>query len=436
MKMNIILLSGGSGKRLWPLSNEVRSKQFLKIMKNDSGYNESMLQRVYEQINTVGLGDNVIVTASRFQEESIRCQLGNKVSIVLEPERRDTFPAIALSVAYLYYIKKCSRDSVVAILPVDPYANNSYFEKIKELENIISDGIANIALLGVKPTYPSEKYGYIIPERIGEKYNFVKHFKEKPTQGIAMSYINEGALWNCGVFCFKIGYILDKLCNYIEFNSYEDIYAQYSNLKKVSFDYEVIENEKSVFVVPYEGEWRDIGTWNTLTEVMDEQNQGNVITGEGNTNTHIVNELDIPIMVLGASNLVVVASNDGILVSDKEKSSYMKRYTDAIDQRPMFEEKEWGQYKVVDISLDADNREVVTKKKTILEGEKTTDKKYGDHIKIITVLNGKCTIVIDNKGFQATSGDTFTIPENVEHSIEAITMVQLLETKIYTKVKR
>ncbi len=161
--MKIVLLSGGSGKRLWPLSNDIRSKQFLKVVRNEEGKKESMLQRVYRQIKEAGLDGGITVATSAAQAESIKGQLGEAVSIVVEPERRNTFPAIALSAAYLYFEKGCPLKETVVVLPVDPYVGEEYFQMLHKLDAAVQAGAADLVLMGVAPTYPSEKYGYIIP---------------------------------------------------------------------------------------------------------------------------------------------------------------------------------------------------------------------------------------------------------------------------------
>lgn len=135
--MQIVLLSGGSGKRLWPLSNDVRSKQFLKVVKDESGETESMVQRVYRQIVAANLAAEITIATSITQVESLRSQLGDIVSIVVEPERRNTFPAIALASAYLYYKKKCSPDETAIVLPVDPYVDDGYFQLLEELDKAV-----------------------------------------------------------------------------------------------------------------------------------------------------------------------------------------------------------------------------------------------------------------------------------------------------------
>ena len=177
--MNIILLSGGSGKRLWPLSNDVRSKQFIKLFKDNDGNYESMVQRVYRQIATVDKGASITIATSKSQVSAIHNQLGDKVSVCVEPSRRDTFPAIVLAATYLADEKGISREECVVVCPVDPYVDDTYYETVAELENQVKNGQANITLMGIEPTYPSDKYGYIIPESKSD-VSKVKEFKEKP----------------------------------------------------------------------------------------------------------------------------------------------------------------------------------------------------------------------------------------------------------------
>lgn len=207
--MNIILLSGGSGKRLWPLSNDVRSKQFIKLFKNEKGEYESMVQRVYRQITKVDPEAKVTIATSKSQASAIKNQLGENVSICVEPCRRDTFPAIALAANYLHDVLDVKEDEPVVVCPVDPYVEDTYYEAVKELAELAQAGNAGLTLMGIEPTYPSEKYGYIIPKD-GDNVSAVKEFKEKPDTETAKKYLAQNALWNAGIFAFKLGYLIDK----------------------------------------------------------------------------------------------------------------------------------------------------------------------------------------------------------------------------------
>ena len=262
--MNIVLLSGGSGKRLWPLSNDIRSKQFIKIFKKEDGTYESMVQRIYRQIKRIDQDAKITIATSKAQVSSIHNQLGDEVGISVEPCRRDTFPAIALAAEYLKDVMHIGLDEVIVVCPVDPYVNDDYFEALKKLSVQAEKNEANLVLMGIEPTYPSEKYGYIIPVN-GEPTSSVKTFKEKPTKEVAKEYIKEGALWNSGVFAFKLGYLIAKAHELIDYTDYESMLQKYEALPKISFDYAVVEKEDKIQVQRFNGDWKDLGTWNTLS---------------------------------------------------------------------------------------------------------------------------------------------------------------------------
>ena len=195
--MNLILLSGGSGRRLWPLSNDVRSKQFIPIFKRADGSRESMVQRVYRQIKNVDAKVAVVIAAPKVQVSALRNQLGSSIDISVEPCRRDTFPAIVLASAYLHDIKGVSETEPVIICPVDSFVDDSYFEALKTLGSLIEERTANLALMGIQPTYPSEKYGYILPED-SKLVNKVRTFRENRTKKTQKDTLNK-ELYGMGV---------------------------------------------------------------------------------------------------------------------------------------------------------------------------------------------------------------------------------------------
>ena len=408
--MNIILLSGGSGTRLWPLSNEVRSKQFLKILKAENGQRESMVQRVFRMIKNVSPNARIIVATSETQVPSIKRQLGINVDISIEPCRRDTFPAIALSVAYLHDILGAAIDDSVVVCPVDPLVDIDYFETIKNMYDIA--GNSNLTLMGIKPTYPSEKYGYIIPKKD------CVEFKEKPDAIKAEEYIKQNALWNGGVFAFKISYILDKAQELCGINKYNDLLNNYSFLNKTSFDYAVAEKEKSIRVVEYSGEWKDLGTWNTFTEAMEDNAGLNVVLGENCKNVHVINELSIPVVALGLKDIVVAASPDGILVSDKAASAQLKKYVP--NNRPMFEQREWGEYRVLDYQSFDNGTKSLTKELIILPNQSISYQKHNHRSETWTIVKGKGQLLINDATKTIQESECIVINKEDRYSIKAI----------------
>ncbi|MBQ7942816.1 MAG: cupin domain-containing protein [Lachnospiraceae bacterium] len=420
--MNIILLSGGSGKRLWPLSNEVRSKQFIKLFKGEQM--ESMVQRVYRQIKTVDTEAKVTIATSKSQVSAIRNQLGDDVSICVEPHRRDTFPAIVLAAVYLNEVQGISAEECVTVCPVDPFVENTYYETIALLEKAAVESDCNLTLMGIEPTYPSEKYGYIIPES-NDRVSRVLAFKEKPDKETAGSYIEQGALWNAGVFTFRLGYLIEIAHRMIEFTDYQDLYEKYDTLEKISFDYAVVEKESKIQVVRYAGNWKDVGTWNMMTEVMSEPTIGNVTLDDTCQNTHVVNELDIPVLCMGCKDMVVAVSNDGILVADKEQSSYMKPYVDKLGGIIMYAEKSWGSYTVIDVQPES-----YTIKVNLKPGHQM---KYHSHYyrdEVWTVVAGRGRVVIDGASRRVKAGDVVTLPAESKHTIIAETDLHIIEVQM------
>lgn len=422
--MNIILLSGGSGKRLWPLSNDIRSKQFIKIFKKQDGTYESMLQRVYRQIREVDADAKVTVATSRAQISAIHNQLGEEVCISPEPCRRDTFPAMALAAAHLTDIQGIDPEESVVVCPVDPYVEKDYFEALKELFCQARKGEANLVLLGMAPTYPSEKYGYIIPEKEG-RISFVKTFKEKPKTEKAKEYIAQGALWNGGIFACKLKYLLQKAHELMEFKDYEDLYEKYGTVTKISFDYAVAEKEPRIQVMRFAGEWKDIGTWNTMTEAMEEAVVGKGMMAETCEGVHIVNEMDVPVLAMGLRDVVISASPEGILVADKEQSSYMKPYVDRIDQQIMFAEKSWGSYRVLDVEKGS-----MTIKVTLHAGSSMNYHSHKNRDEIWTVIEGAGRTIVDGMEQNIKAGDVITMSAGCRHTVIAKTQLKLIEVQI------
>ncbi|WP_226639567.1 sugar phosphate nucleotidyltransferase [Priestia flexa] len=434
--MKLVLLSGGSGKRLWPLSNDSRSKQFLKVLEDKESNLQSMVQRVWNQISNVGLAESTIIATGKSQEDMIKSQLDNQAGLIIEPCRRDTFPAIALAASYVYSVKESSLDEVVAILPVDPYVDDAFFSRVKDLETVVQDSGADLALIGVTPTYPSSKYGYIVPivSRSETDYLPVQRFTEKPSEVAASALIQDGAFWNCGVFAFKLGYVISILEEKGLPTQYEELLKQYATLPKISFDYEVVEKTQNIVVLPYNGYWKDLGTWNTLTEEMATKQIGKGVISEDSENVHLINELDIPVTVLGGSNLVVAASPDGILVSDKEASPRIKELVGAFDNRPMYEERRWGWYKVLDYTKLEEDKEVLTKRIGVAAGKNLSYQLHDYRDEVWTIIKGEGEFILNDKIRTVKPGDVLQVQAGEKHAIRATTDLEIIEVQTGTQL--
>ena len=422
--MNIILLSGGSGKRLWPLSNDIRSKQFIKIFKQSNGTYESMLQRMYHNIKEIDKKGSITIATSKSQVSAIFNQLGENVGISVEPCRRDTFPAIALASEYLKDVRGIGLDEVVIVCPVDPYVKREYFEALQNLAVQAEKNEANLVLMGIEPTYPSEKYGYIIPKS-NTAIAMVSTFKEKPTVDLAQQYIEEGALWNGGVFAFKLSYLIDKAHELIDYIDYEDMLKRYESLPKISFDYAVVEKEKKIQVQRFQGELKDLGTWNTLSEAMEDAVFGNGILNDKCKNVHIVNEMDVPILAMGLHDVVISASPEGILVSDKEQSSYIKPIVDGFEQQIMFAEKSWGSFRVIDVE-----KESLTIKVTLNPKHSMNYHSHKNRDEAWVVIQGSGKAILDGVEREIQVGDVLTMHAGCRHTVMATTELKLIEVQL------
>ncbi len=422
--MNIVLLSGGSGKRLWPLSNDIRSKQFIKIFKKEDGTYESMVQRVYHQIKKVDADATVTIATSKTQVSAIYNQLGTDVGISVEPCRRDTFPAIALATAYLVDEQGVDPSEPVVVCPVDPYVQDEYFEAIKALSEQADKGEANLVLMGIEPTYPSEKYGYIIP-KTADEVSVVDTFKEKPSEEVAKEYISQGALWNGGVFAYKLSYVLDKAHELIDFTDYRDLFNKYETLKKISFDYAVVEKEEKIQAMRFNGEWKDLGTWNTLTEATQDSIIGKGVVNDNCKDVSIVNELDVSVLAMGLQSGVISASPEGILVSDKEQSSYIKPFVDGFEQQIMFAEKSWGNYKVIDVESSS-----MTVNVTLNPGHSMNYHSHEHRDEVWVVISGQGYTVVNGVEKSVAAGDVIRMPRGSKHTIYAETELKLIEVQI------
>ncbi len=421
--MNIILLSGGSGKRLWPLSNDIRSKQFIKIFRRpehnvtmgteDDGIYESMVQRIYRQIKTVDPDATVTIATSKSQVSAIHNQLGTDVGISVEPCRRDTFAAIALATAYLHDVQGVGENEAVVVCPVDPYVEEGYFKTLRTMCEVAQTSKNSLVLMGIQPTYPSEKYGYIKPNKSDDGQSSWA-FTEKPNKEKAQEYIEVGALWNGGVFAYKLSYVLEKSRVHLGSSDYQTLFTGYADLKKISFDYAVVEQETSLEVLRYSGTWKDLGTWNTLTEAMEEPIIGDGRMNDSCQDVHIINELGVPVLAMGLHDVVISASPEGILVSDKEQSSYIRPFVDDIDQQVMFAEKSWGSYRVLDVEEDS-----MTVKVTLNPGHKMNYHSHEKRDEVWTVLSGFGTTIVDGMEQPVKVGDVVTMAAGCKHTVIA-----------------
>ena len=393
---------------------------------------ESMVQRVVRQVREAHLTDDITLATNASQLDIIINQLGDSVSVVTEPERRDTFPAIALASGYLKLKKGCPDDEVVVIMPCDPFTEAGYFETIGRMVKCVEADVAELVLMGITPTYPSEKYGYVVPvtdHLMAEGSMAVSKFTEKPNVERAKELLAMGALWNGGVFAFRLGYMMEIAQRYVKADSFEEMRSRYSEFPKISFDYEVAEKADSVAVLPYSGQWKDLGTWNTLTDELHHHIIGNAVMGPRCTNTHVINELQYPIYVDGMEDTVIAASPDGIIVCRKKYTEDIKKAVDHLTPRPMYEERRWGSYRVIDDTTYADGRHSLTKSLTINAGKNISYQVHRHRSEAWTIVEGEGIFVLDGVERKVGPGETVVIPVNHYHALKALTTLTFIEVQ-------
>lgn len=430
LDLRIVLLCGGSGKRLWPLSNEIRSKVFLKLLKSHNGVRESMIERICRQLDEVGLLQSTIIVTHHSQVEITRTYVGEHIPIISEPYKRGTYAAIALAITYLHERMLVDSNETICILPVDTYADSSFFQLLHHFPEILTRSKADLALLGTNPITPSDQFGYIVPvlPEENEEFASIHHFIEKPNEYAALQLMQQHALWNCGIFAFQLAFMLNYLKSKGEPLHVDTWLTSYEQLANKSFDREVVELNHNAVVVRYEGLWQDVGTWKALAPHCEQSVIGTGSISDDSVNTHLINELPIPIEVIGASDLIVAASSDGILISHKEKAHQIKERLSHVSPIPMYVEKRWGFYRIMRCwKVDEHGNEGRMRIVQIHPGKMTSYHLHENRQESITILSGMGEVLIEDKLYKLAAGDVIRIPVDLKHGIKAVTHLEFME---------
>ncbi|NIK76523.1 mannose-1-phosphate guanylyltransferase [Paenibacillus castaneae] len=428
--MRIILLSGGSGKRLWPLSNEIRSKIFLKLLPTGDNRRESMIQRVCRQLEQAGLLSSISIVTHHSQIELTQNHVGDQIPILGEPYKRGTFMAVGLAASYLYSKLQMDLDETICVIPVDLFVESDFYKLLRQLPEVLAQSCSNLALIGTVPNHPSTQYGYIVPKESGRKdYLNVSKFVEKPNEKIAASLISENALWNCGVFAFSLRFMLSCLTSKGLPVDYEQLIKRYELFPVTSFDEEVVEKTQQCVVVPYDKAWQDLGDWRILPNYL-----GNHVIGKGHISndsfhSHIINELMYPIHVIGLSNIIVAASPDGIIVANKDESNQIKEIVKEW-RTPMYEEKRWGRYQVIDYSTIETEIGTITRKVELLPGKNTSYHLHQNRSEYWTIISGSGEFILEGTKYSIQTGDVVQIPLGAKHAVKAISPLEYIEIQI------
>ena len=429
--MKLIILAGGSGTRLFPLSRSCYPKQFLKIAGQ-----KSLLQQTVERFAGLIVAEDILIVTNKdyiFHVQADLAEIGAEAAhIITEPVARNTAPAIALAVAYCKDKMDCAEDECLFVSPADHVISPvEDFQMVVEAAETICKNSDNIVTLGVNPTKPETGYGYIHAkaEVVGEGYK-VESFKEKPDLATAEQYLAQGGYyWNAGMFAFSVQTMEDALKNLasdvyaISSLGYEQALERFADMPNISIDYAVAEKSKNIVVVPMVSvNWNDVGSFDAIDEVLPTEN-GNVISGDvitTDSQNNMILASNRLVSTIGVANLIVVDTPDVLLISSKGKSQDVKKVVEKLKSQKRKEISEnvtmyrpWGSYTIL---AEGDGFKV--KKITVNPGAKLSLQMHYHRSEHWTVISGTGKLTLDDKVVIFKENESTYIPIAVKHRLE------------------
>lgn len=420
-----VILAGGSGSRLWPLSRELYPKQLLNLYAE-----KSLLQSTFERLNKFIPAENIISVTNSKHSANVRMQLGklSENSIILsEPISKNTAPAIALSVKYIFENSK--NDETVLVVPSDLLIedNDKFIQTIQEAQKYVDEGF--IVTFGIKPIYPEIGFGYICAED-----GKVKSFTEKPDIETAQKYLNEGNyFWNSGIFMFKTSTILNecehhcpeiaKIIKNINCSDKNIPFTEFEKMPCISIDYAVMEKSKKLAMVELKSDWKDLGSWKSIYEVSPKDENNNVFVGhvldKDSKNSFVYSSSKL-VATIGLEDTVVIETEDAILACKKDKTQEVKQIYETLKEQHDGTQKvhktvyrPWGFYTVI-----AEGKGFISKIIHVNPGQKLSVQSHNHRSEHWVVLTGMAKVVLESKEHILSPGHSVDIAVKEIHSLQ------------------
>lgn len=440
--MKCIILAGGSGERLWPISRSTSPKSLLKL--DDD---KTLLQNTFEMALGLTTSKNIVtVTNVRLvTDTSLQLKpLCKNPIIISEPMSKNTAPAVAAALTFI----KGKRDDIVVILPCDFAIQDKelFIDAIEQAKQTARAGY--IVSIGIKPSYPEVGFGYIKAGEKLNKGNKVEQFIEKPSLDEASAFIEDGNyFWNCGIFVAKISVLLraiekysPQVCYGFDSEMFDEKnkikYEYYENIKKISIDYAVMEKTQNLAFVELKTEWKDIGSWQAIYKNSGKDIKGNVVHGNvllDKVKNSLVYSSKELVTVAGKEDVIVVETEDAVMVCDRNRAGEINKLVSNLkEQKSELIEthktvfRPWGFY----TCLNGGNG-WLTKIITVSPGHKLSLQSHNHRSEHWVVLEGQATVILENETHTLEKRQSIDIPVQAKHSLQNHTkeILKILEVQ-------